>query len=119
MADENIFCLSFYRDEMRVWIRCAPLMSELSLTVPQKTASQVYQLEVLFQATDEHGLPVGRAHQLYETEIIIEETGFSQEAYGRVRLPFRLKPELLKACYLRLIPCTISLADKTKRDQPN
>ncbi|WP_417385634.1 hypothetical protein [Gimesia sp.] len=114
MTEEKSFSLAFYRDDLRAWIHYSPLYTELSITVSQKTAHGAYSVEVLYQPTDDAGMAVGCVHKLYSAKVEMYNSEYSQNAFGQLQLPFRLTPDLLKACYLRLVPCTISLTDETQ-----
>lgn len=76
---------------------------------PADDAPECYSFEIILQAVNDTGWPVGLPRVLYAAKIAMK-VGFNVEiARGVHELPHRLNSDLLSRCHIRLLPLTIGL----------
>lgn len=102
MSANEHFTSSYYRDQLRLFVHCTGAGCTVDVAQPVEDCCPAYHLELLLQPTDPHGWPQGSVRLLYEADITMSGDCWSTWSRGFHRLPFRLSPELLRRCHIRL-----------------
>lgn len=102
MPPNDPFTSPYYRDDVRLYIHCTGAGCTVDVAQPIKNRCLAYHLELLLQPTDPQGWPWGSVRLLYEADIPMSEGRWSIWSRGFHRLPFRLSPDLLRRCHIRL-----------------
>ena len=95
---------TYWRDGIQALLACSGNRCGMDVAVEDESPNPAARLEVILQPRDEAGLAQGLARRLLDTTVPLRTIDGGPRQIGHIDLPFRLRPQLLRACHFRITP---------------